>query len=80
LFLHDNNITLSGMVRIQIYQYILGFSGGMWKQTLVCTRQYDRNLSYGSNNFYKIPELFESLAINASNDLSKAGETPLLNQ
>jgi hypothetical protein len=80
LMLSDNGITLSGLVRLQIFQLIMGFSGGIWKQTLVCTNQYDQNISYGSNHFYKIPSLFESLAIKASNDLSKAGETPLLSQ
>ena len=80
LMLSDDGITLSGMIRLQIFQLITGFSGGIWKQTLVCTNQYDQNLSYGSNHFYKIPSLFDSLAIKASNDLNKAGQTPLLDQ
>jgi hypothetical protein len=68
------------LVRLYIYQQITGFSGGIWKQALVCTNQYDKNISYGRDNFFKIPSLFDSLAVKASNDLSKAGETPLLNQ
>lgn len=80
LMLSDDKTTLSGVVSLQIHQFIIGFGGGIWKQTLVCTNKYDLNISYGSNNFYKIPSIFDSLAIQASNDLNKAGQTPLLNQ
>jgi hypothetical protein len=76
----DDSLSVSGMLRIDIFQLIMGFSGGVWKQSFVCTNRHDQNIFYGSNNFNKIPELFDGLAINAANDLSKAGETPLLNQ
>jgi len=80
LMLSDNRITLSGVLSISIHQHVLGFSGSIWKQTHVATNLYEQNISYGRDNFHEIPALFDSLAIKASNDLNKAGQTPLLNQ
>lgn len=80
LMLSDDRNTLSGLLSVSIYQHVLGFSGSIWKQTFVTTNQYEQNISYGRYNFYEIPSLFDSLAVKASNDLSKAGETSLISQ
>ena len=70
-----NKTTLSGSLRIEINQNVMGFAGGLWKKSAVVTSAYGETISYGSNNYYKISSEFESLAIEACNDLSAAGPT-----
>jgi hypothetical protein len=69
--------TLSGTLSVDIDQLGTFWHGGLWKRAFVTTNRYYHAISYGSNHFGKIPAEIESLAIRASNDLAKAGPTPL---
>lgn len=76
LLLSNDGITLSGTLEVNIQHNMMAFAGGLWKRAGLKSCQYGKHISYGSDNFNKIPAIFESLAIQASNDLSKAGPTP----
>jgi hypothetical protein len=69
---------LSGTLSVDIDQLGTFWHGGLWKRAFVTTNRYSTAISYGSNHFGSIPSKMESLAIRASNDLAKAGETPLI--
>jgi len=71
----NNNRTLSGSIRVEIEQEVMGFAGGLWKKVLVSTSTHAQVIAYGLDNHYKIPSLIESLAIQACNDLAAAGPT-----
>lgn len=71
----DDKTVLAGGVDVKIEQEIMGFAGGLWKKSSVITSRYGKAITYGSRNYYKIPLLIESLAIEACNDLSAAGPT-----
>ncbi len=70
--------TLCGPITIRVEQTGMFFHGGLWKRVLMTANHYGSTISYGSNHFYKIPSIVESLAITASNDLTKAGKLPVL--
>lgn len=72
----NDGITLSGSLEITLQHNVMAFAGGLWKRAGLKSGVYGTNISYGSSNFYKIPSIFENLAVQASNDLSKAGPTP----
>lgn len=76
LLLSNDGISLSGSLEVQIQHNVMAFAGGLWKRAGLRSGIYGKTIDYGSSNFYKIPAIFESLAIQASNDLSKAGPTP----
>jgi len=69
---------LSGTLSLDIDQLGTFWHGGLWKRAFVTTNRYSEAISYGSNHFSSIPSEMESLAIRASNDLAKAGQTPLI--
>lgn len=76
LLLSNDDITLSGTIDVTIQHNAMAFAGGLWKRAGLSSCEYSQTISYGSSNFFKIPAIVESLAIQASNDLSKAGPTP----
>ena len=76
LLLSNDGITLSGSLDITIQHNAMAFAGGLWKRAGLKSGEYSQTISYGSSNFFKIPTIIESLAVQASNDLSKAGPTP----
>jgi hypothetical protein len=76
LLASNDGITLAGGLTIDIQHYMMGFAGGLWKRSVLRSGHYSQTISYGSNNFYKIPGILEGLAVSASNDLAKAGPTP----
>jgi hypothetical protein len=76
LLLSNDGITLSGSLDIDINHDVMGFAGGLWKRAVLRSGHYGTTISYGSSNFYKIPSVIENLAVEASNDLAKAGPTP----
>ncbi len=67
---------ISGSIRLTVNQYCLLAGGEIQKLAWVTMNQYGMTLQYGSKNFYKIPSLFDDFAIQASNDLLKAGRLP----
>jgi hypothetical protein len=67
---------VSGGVRLTVKQYCLIEGGSVQKLAWVTTSQYGMTIHYGSRNFYKIPALFDDFAVEASNDLLKAGPLP----
>lgn len=71
----NNGIGLSGSLRVDIDQDVMGFAGGLWKHSCVTTCSYATAISYGADNYYKIPSLIEGYAVRACNDLSAAGPT-----
>jgi len=75
LSINDGN-TLCGTFDLEIEQRTLSFHGKTWKRVVTVGSEYGQVISYGRNNFYKIPSLIESLAVRASNDLSNAGILP----
>lgn len=74
----NDGSTLCGTFDLEIEQRTLSFHGKTWKRVLTVGSEYGQVISYGRNNFYKIPSLIESLAVRASNDLSNAGILPPL--
>jgi len=71
-----NNDQISGHIGLAVKQFVLVGGGGLQKQAWVTMNDYGVTLQYGSKNFYKIPSLFDDLAVEASNDLQKAGQLP----
>jgi hypothetical protein len=72
----NNGITLVGSLEIEVEHNVMAFAGGLWKRSLLRSGTYSKTISYGSDHFFEIPTVIESLAVRASNDLSKAGPTP----
>jgi hypothetical protein len=67
--------TLVGGLRVDIDQHVMGFAGGLWKQSSVTTNSHGTTIEYGSDHYYQIPLLIERYAVQACNDLSAAGPT-----
>jgi hypothetical protein len=78
LLLINEGRTLTGRISIEVAQEGMFFHGSLWKRSWLTVNDYGTIISYGSNNFGSIPALFDDFAISASNDLKKAGPTPLL--
>ncbi len=72
----NNGITLVGSLEVEVEHNVMAFAGGLWKRSLLRSGTYSKTISYGSDHFFEIPTVIESLAVRASNDLSKAGPTP----
>jgi len=71
-----NNEQITGSVGLSVSQYGIFAGGGMQKQAWVTMSKYGISIQYGTSNFFKIPSLFDDLALEASNDLHKAGQLP----
>ena len=80
LLLSDDNISLSGQLTLQVQQISMACHGTMWKRVLTTGNSYDHTISYGRNNFFKIPTRIEALAVSASNDLANAAILPLVSK
>lgn len=78
LLLSEDNITLSGQLALEIQQVTMACHGTLWKRVAAVGNKYDHTISYGRNNFYKIPTRIEALAVSASNDLAGAGILPVI--
>lgn len=71
-----DKVQIVGSIRLTVNQYGLFAGGRIQKQAWVTMNEYGVTIQYGANNFYKIPELFDDFAVQASNDLLKAGQLP----
>jgi hypothetical protein len=65
-----------GTIRLSVNQFCLVSGGNIQKLDWVTMNQYGMTIQYGSKNFYRIPSLFDDFAVQASNDLLKAGPLP----
>lgn len=67
---------ITGSINLSVNQYGLFVGGGIQKLAWVTMNKYGMSIQYGTSNFYKIPSLFDDFAVEASNDLLKAGQLP----
>ncbi len=67
---------ISGRLSLSVIQNVLLSGGGIQKRAWVTMTDQGLTLQYGASSFHKIPELFDDLAVRASNDLMKAGQLP----
>jgi len=73
----DKSTTLiAGVMRLRVAQYYVVSGAYVQKLAWFDVKKYESALSFGSNNFYKLPAHFEDYAVQAANDLSKAGKLP----
>jgi hypothetical protein len=71
----NNGMTLAGEVSFELQQHVMGFAGGLWKKSSVITFSEGKVISFGSDNYNKIPSIVEGYAVQACNDLAAAGPT-----
>jgi len=73
---HNEREQITGSVTLTVKQYGLFAGGRIQKLAWVTMHRYGMSIQYGSSNFYKVPSLFDDFAVEASNDLLKAGQLP----
>jgi len=67
---------ISGSLGLSVKQYVFLAGVGIQKRAWVTMGDYGFTLQYGSNNYHKIPELYDDFAVRVANDLLKAGPLP----
>jgi hypothetical protein len=78
IFRADDKSTtqIAGVIRLKVAQYYIASGANVQKLVWFDVKKYESALMFGSNNYYKLPAHFEDYAVQAANDLSKAGKLP----
>ncbi len=78
IFRADDKTTeiIEGVIRLKVSQYYMASGANVYKLAWFDVKCYELALRFGSNNYHRLPALFEDFAVEASNDLSKAGKLP----
>jgi hypothetical protein len=71
-----STVQVAGVIRITVAQFCFVSSANVTKRAWVDVHRYENALMFGSSNFYKFTSIFEDFAVQAANDLSKAGPLP----
>ncbi len=67
---------IEGVIRLKVSQYYLASGAFVQKLAWFDVKSYENALRFGSDGYHRLPALFENFAVEAANDLSKAGKLP----
>jgi len=73
----ESTTEIAGVMRLKVSQYFLASGAGIDKLSWFDVNTYENTLRYNSSHFHKLSAHFEEYAIQACNDLAKAGKLPL---
>ncbi len=73
----ESTVQIAGVLRLKVSQYFWASGADVVKQAWFDVQVYGSALRYGSDAFDKLRAHFEEYAIQACNDLAKAGKLPL---
>ncbi len=73
----ESTLQIAGVIRLKVAQYFLASGADIVKLAWFDVKVYDAALRYGRDSFHKLPAHFEEYAVEASNDLAKAGKLPI---
>jgi hypothetical protein len=73
----ESTVQIAGVIRLKVSQYFVAEGSDIVKVARFDVRLYENALRWGSNYFHELPARFEEYAVQACNDLAKAGKLPI---